>query len=334
MGFQENTTLPSGNLIVTIEKFPDVDVLMIRSVPGPISVELAQRFRLHDGTDPNDLEEIVRSSGSQIRAVLTSGVRGADAGLLARLPNLEIISSISAGLDGIDLDYARARNIIVTNTSRALYNDVADTAIALLLGVTRRFFMADRFVRRRRWSYEEFPLTVAVAGKTMGILGLGAIGREIARRAEAMGMNVVYTNRRARSDVSYAFVATVSELAMRSDILVVSCPGGDETRHLVNEAVLSTLGPHGYVVNIARGTVIDETALVAALVEGRIAGAGLDVFEDEPRVPAKLLELDNVVLLPHIGSGTEETRAAMLRLAVDNLIEHCAGRPVLTPIFN
>jgi lactate dehydrogenase-like 2-hydroxyacid dehydrogenase len=257
---------------------------------------------------------------------------GADAALIEALPNLKVIAGFGVGFDKVDQAAAVRRGIHVSNTPDVLNDCVADLAFALLLDVVRGVSAADRFVRRGDWLKGRFPITTRVSGKRLGVLGLGRIGRAVAQRAGGFGMAVGYCNRQPLPDVDFTYHATPAALAGWCDILVVTAAGGGATRHLVDEGVLQALGPQGFLVNVARGSVVDEQALVRALVDKRIAGAGLDVFEDEPRVPDALLALDNVVLTPHVASGTEETRAAMADLVVENL--HCyftTGR-LLTPV--
>lgn len=266
------------------------------------------------------------------RAIATDGHLGADAPMMDALPQLEIVACYGVGVDAIDLSHAASRGVLVSNTPDVLTDDVANLAIALLLAVTRRVTVADRYVREGRWSSANMDLTQSVVGKRLGILGLGRIGRAIARRAEALGCTVCYTGRRSQTDQPYPYHDNLTGLARSCDYLVVCCPGGAATHHLVGQDVLAVLGPEGVLINVARGAVVDEAALVRALTGGQLGGAGLDVFADEPRVPAALLELDNVVLQPHMGSATVETRRAMGDLVVDNLRAHFAGRPLLTPV--
>jgi hydroxypyruvate reductase len=235
------------------------------------------------------------------------------------MPALRVISSFGVGLDKVDVDAARARGVAVGYTPDVLNDCVADTAFALLMDVSRKVSAADRFVRRGDWLKGAFPLTSRVSGKRLGMVGMGRIGRVIAHRSSGFDMEVRYHSRNKSSDVSYGYEPSLEALASWADYLVVATAGGPETRHLVSASVLEALGPDGYLVNIARGTVVDEAALVDALVNQRIAGAGLDVFEDEPKVPEALFALDNVVLQPHLASGTHETRAAMAQLVFDNL---------------
>jgi hydroxypyruvate reductase len=268
----------------------------------------------------------------RVRAIATFGGFRIDGALMDELPKTEIISTMSIGVDHIDLAAAKARGIAVTNTPDVLTDDVADIGMALVLAVARRLVVGDRYVRDGKWLSGGLPLATKVGGARIGILGLGRIGLAIARRAEAFGMSVVYHGPRAKPEVPYRYYPNLAEMAREIDYLMVSCPGGAETRHLVNAEVLAALGQKGVVVNIARGSVIDEAAMVRMLQEGSLGGAGLDVFADEPRVPEALFALDTVVLQPHVGSATHATRAAMGQLVVDNLLAHFAGKPLLTRV--
>lgn len=285
---------------------------------------LNDSVELLDGREPEKRSRLIADHRDSIRAIATNAHDGASRALIESLPRLEIIACFSAGMDYIDIEAAKERGVVVTNTSAALVDDVADVAIAHCLLLFRRFNQADRYVRDGGWLKQPFPLMRSLKGARLGILGMGAIGDAIARRATVMSMTVAYNNRRPR-DVPYRYVADLRDLARESDILVVCCPATEETRGLVDARVLEALGPEGYVVNIARGSVIDEPALVAALQAGTIAGAGLDVFADEPNVPPALLAMENVSLSPHVGSGTLQTRTAMARSMIDSLRAHFGG---------
>ena len=283
--------------------------------------QLAADYDLHRLADQADPDEFLARRGGDFTGLVTSaGGTGAPSALIAALPALRVISSFGVGLDRIALAAARKRGIAVGYTPDVLNDCVADTAFALLLDVARRTAEADRFVRAGRWAAgQAFGLGRKVSGARLGIVGLGRIGQTIARRAGGFDMDVRYHSRRPVAAVPWAHEPVLTELARWADFLVIITAGGDETRHLIDDSVLDALGPRGFLINAARGSVIDEAALVRALVERRIAGAGLDVFEREPQVPAELLALDNVVLLPHIASGTEETRQAMAQRVLDNL---------------
>lgn len=267
-----------------------------------------------------------------VRGVFTTGVTGIDAALAGRLPNLEIVAVHGVGVDAVAFDALAPRGIHVTNTPDVLTEDVADLAAGLLLAMARRLPQLDRHVRAGGWEAKQ-PLqpSRSLRGKVAGIVGLGRIGRAVATRLESFGMQIRYFQR-STADCPYPRSASLLDLARDSDYLVVCAPGGAATRAMIDTAVLDALGPQGTLVNIARGSLVDETALIAALQEGRLGGAALDVFADEPRVPAALRELDNVVLTPHVGSFTVETRTAMGMLAAANLEAHFAGQPLPTPV--
>ncbi|MDX2101811.1 MAG: 2-hydroxyacid dehydrogenase [Alphaproteobacteria bacterium] len=308
------------------------EVLVASRLYPPTLATLEQRFTCHHLWQAEDRTALLTSLAGRVRAIAVSGGVGADAAVMDALPGLEVIACFGVGVDAVDLAAAAARGIRVTNTPDVLSDEVADLTIGLMLATVRQIVTADRFVRAGRWLQGPLPLNRCLTGKTLGILGLGRIGREIAARAAAMKMQIAYHSRRPVADVPYRYLASPVALADVADVLVVITPGGSETRHIVDERVLAALGPEGTLINVARGSCVDQTALVRALVERRIAGAGLDVFEDEPQVPEALLSLDTVVLQPHQASGTVETRTAMGQLMVDNLIAWAEGRPLLTPV--
>jgi lactate dehydrogenase-like 2-hydroxyacid dehydrogenase len=305
-------------------------LLQIGPLLPALEARLAQTYDVHHLQKESDPKAFLAAHGADFVAIATSARFGADAALIAALPNLKVISSFGVGLDTLDLKAASARGIAVGYTPDVLNDCVADTAFALVMDVARRFSASDRFVRRGDWLKGQFPLATKVSGKRMGILGMGRIGRVIARRASGFDMAVHYHNRKPLTDVDYTYAASLKELAEWADFLVIASAGGAETRGLVSREILDALGPEGCLVNISRGTVVDEQALVEALQAGRIAGAGLDVFEDEPRVPEALFALDNVVLLPHLASNTNETRAAMGQRVEDNLTAFFAGKPLVS----
>ncbi|WP_375460102.1 2-hydroxyacid dehydrogenase [uncultured Enterovirga sp.] len=270
---------------------------------------------------------------AEVEVVATTARRGCDGALIARLPSLRAICSWGVGYDTIDVAAATARGIQVSYTPDVLDDCVADLAWTLLLAVARQVVVADRYVRDGRWTeLGGFPLSTRVSGKRLGILGLGRIGRAIALRGTGFAMQVRYHGRQARPDAPYGFEPSLEELARWSDILVVSCQGGPETRHLVDAPVLEALGPAGILVNIARGSVVDQDALIRSLETGRLGGAGLDVLEGEPGAPLALRQSDRVVLTPHVGSATADTRAAMETLVVDNVRAFLSTGRVLTPV--
>lgn len=246
------------------------------------------------------------------------------------LDSLQFIGCFGVGVDGVDFDRAADMNVRVSNTPDVLNDAVADIAIALILGITRNIVNADAYVRSKSWQKSgPFEFGQSLQGKTLGILGLGRIGKAIAERALPFGLKIAYHNRNQQK-VPYDYISSIEELAASSDILLCMLPGGAETKHLINERVLQKLGPNGYFINVGRGSSVDEQALARALSEGVIAGAGLDVYENEPRVPDALLAQSNLVLLPHIGSATEQTRRAMGQLVIDNLAAYFANKPLLT----
>ncbi len=270
--------------------------------------------------------------GSRFDVLATSGIFGADAELMKQLPNLRLIASFGVGTDPIDLAEARARGVPVTNTPNVLNACVADAALGLLLGLARRIVNADRCIRAGDWNAGRLPLGTKLGGKLCGIVGLGGIGREIAHRVSACGMHVAYHGPTRKSDVEYTYYSSLVDLARDADVLILSLPGNPETHHLVNATILQALGPTGMLVNVARGSIVDEKALVEALTQRTIGGAALDVFEHEPHVPSALLTFDNVVLTPHIGSGTTETREAMNQLMLANIAAFAAGHPLVSPV--
>ena len=297
-----------------------------------LETALAKEFDVHPLWKEPDQAAYLAAHGSEFVGLATSARWGADAALIEALPNLKVISSFGVGVDTIDVAAATKRRIPVGYTPDVLNDCVADIAFGLLIDVARGISSSERFVRRGDWQRGAFPLQTRVSGKRLGILGLGRIGRAIAKRASGFEMDVRYHNRRRVEDVAFTYEASLTELARWADFLVVASAGGPETRHLVSADVLNALGPHGFLINIARGSVIDEAALVDALVNKKIAGAGLDVFENEPQVPEALLTLDNVVLLPHVASGTNETRQAMADLTLANLRGFFAEGRLLTPV--
>jgi lactate dehydrogenase-like 2-hydroxyacid dehydrogenase len=309
----------------------DIDILITAPLPPFLDQPLHSTYRCHDYVRAADKAALLEEVGARIRGLVQGGGTVTPVSLLDALPALEIISVFGVGYDGVPVDYCRKRGIKVTNTPDVLTDDVADVAVGLILMTGRGFVRANRFLRDGEWVRRGFDLTTKLGGRTVGIVGLGRIGKAIADRVEAMRMRVAYTGRKPR-DVPYRYVGDVRSLAAEVDFLVIACPGGPATRHLVDEPVLAALGSKGTLINIARGSIVDEAALVRALAAGTIKGAGLDVFEDEPNVPPALLALDNVVLLPHVGSATRETRGAMADLCKANLDQWFVQRSVQTLI--
>ena len=288
-------------------------------------------FTVHDRTHESDPAAFAKIA-SKIRAIAGGGESAVSGNLIAQLPALEMVSVFGVGYDKYDLPALRARKVPLTNTPDVLTDEVADMGIALMLAIARRLPQADKYVRAGLWPSGPMPLARKVSGARLGIVGLGRIGQAIARRAEGFGMSIAYTTRTPKSDVAYHYFPNAAALAAEVDFLMVITPGGAGTKGLINADVLKALGPQGYLINVARGSVVDQTALIRALDEGVIAGAALDVFEDEPNVPEALRARDNVVLTPHIASATWQTRRAMADLAFNNLQAHFAGHPLLTPV--
>jgi len=310
------------------------DVLQMMPITPNIQAQADEAFVLRKLWQAADGQAFLGEVAPRVRAVLTNGIIGADRALIEALPKLEIIGVYGVGVDAVDLAAAKARGVRVTNTPDVLTIGVAELGMALLLDVARRVAYNDRYVRAGRWRSDGDPvLSNSVAGKRMGILGLGRIGRAVARRAEAFDMAICYHGRTRREGIAYEYVPDLVEMARAVDCVMVTCLGGPTTAGLVSREVIDALGPKGWLINVARGSVIDQPALVEALVEGRLGGAGLDVFAGEPEVPDALLGLENVVLQPHQASATWETRDAMGQLTVDNLKAHFAGRPLPTPVL-
>ena len=306
------------------------DVLVATPLFDAMRRKLEAAFTCHMLHEAADRNAFLAAVAPRVRGIAT--FNSANTRLIEALPHLEIISNCSVGTDGIDLVAAKRRGIVVTNTPDVLDDCVAETAIALTLNLLHRYPEAEQWVRSGAWAKRgAFPFAAELHRKTLGVLGLGRIGEAIVRRALAFGMRIRYHNRN-RKDVPYEYDADPVKLAENSDVLMVVIPGGNETTALVDARVLEALGPQGYLVNVARGSVIDEPALITALREKRIAGAALDVFWNEPNIDPAFLSLDNVVLLPHVGSATVETRTAMGDLTIENLRRHFAGEPVLTRV--
>ena len=307
------------------------EVLTVAKLPPFLMEPLRAAFVVHEQLHQTDPAAFA-AAASNIRAVVGGGESRVPRELMNQLPALEMISIMGVGYDGIDVPAALERNIPVTHTPGVLNDDVADLAIGLMLSVARRIPQADQYVRAGSWPQGAMPLARKVSGSRLGIVGLGRIGQAIATRAEAFGMSVAYTARNKKPELAYTYFPSAQALAAEVDFLVLITPGGAGTRKLVNADVLKALGPNGYLINVARGSVVDEAALVEALQQGVIGGAGLDVFENEPNVPAALWSMSNVVLTPHIASATQQTRGDMAALALNNLRAHFAGQPLLSPV--
>jgi hydroxypyruvate reductase len=306
---------------------PAVEIFTLDPLPKDLDDELDATYRTHRRAALDGPTEALAG----VRGFLTNFTAGAGIDILERLPALEIISVDSVGVDCIDFEYAKKRGLRVTNTPDLVTADTADLAIALMLAVSRRMVFNDRYVREGRWLKSAAPFGHSVSGAKVGIVGLGRIGRAIALRCAPMVKEIAYYGRTQHAGAPYKYFGQLEALAADSDILIVAADG--RARGLISASVIEALGPRGVLINISRGPVIDEAAMVAALVEGRLGGAGLDVFANEPSVPPALFALENVVLQPHIGTATYETRHAMGRLAMDNLAAHFAGKPLLTPVL-
>lgn len=307
------------------------EILVAADLWSPYMEALQAAYVVHDRVHQSDAAAFA-AVAPRIRAIAASGEARVPRALIDQMPALEMISVFGVGYDGIDVQAARERGVPVTNTPDVLTDDVADMGMGLLLAVARRIAQADQFVRAGAWLHGRMVLGRKVSGARLGIVGLGRIGLAIARRAEGFGMSVAYTARREKPATAYRYYPTAQALAAQVDFLMVITPGGDATRGLIDARVLAALGPQGYLINVARGSVVDQAALIRALEQGLIAGAALDVFEDEPQVPAELRARDDVVLTPHVGSATWQTRRAMADLAFANLQAHFAGQPLLTPV--
>jgi hypothetical protein len=310
------------------------DVLLVGQRKPVLVGGLDPKVTLHHFLEAKDRDAFINSVGDKIRAIAVAYTANKiDADFMQRFPKLEQISSFGVGYDHIDAKWAGAHGIVVTNTPEVLNEEVADTALGLLLCAVREFPQAERFVRAGKWPQGQYPLTKAtLRNRTVGMVGMGRIGKAIARRLEAFGVPVVYHSRNPQPGVAYKYYPKLVDMARDVDTLMVIVPGGAATANMINAEVLAALGPNGILINMARGSVVDEPALIAALKNRTIYSAGLDVFAKEPQVPKELLEMDHVVLFPHLGSSTEVTRAAMDQLVVDNILAWVAGKPPLTPV--
>lgn len=301
-------------------------------LPG-VAAALRERFVVHQLWDHADRDAFLATVAPRIRGLAASSLAGRiGSDWFDRLPALEIVANFGVGYDGIDAKAAAARGIVVTNTPGVLDEEVADLTLGLLLATLRRIPQADRHVRTGAWAEKPFPLSPTLRGRRIGILGLGAIGKAVARRLDAFGVAIAYHGRSQQPDIGYDYHATPVALAAACDVLIAIVPGGQGTQHLVDAVVLAALGPDGIFINVARGSVVDQDALIAALQDETILAAGLDVYADEPNVPDSLRALPNTVLLPHIGSGSQHTRAAMGTLVVDNLRAWFDTGKALTPV--
>jgi lactate dehydrogenase-like 2-hydroxyacid dehydrogenase len=310
------------------------DVLMMAQM-APMIIEGADKaFTLHKLWEAPDRERLIGELAPRLRAIAAGGPVHDRVGpdFMAKFPKLEIISSFGVGYDHVDAKWAGEHGVVVTNTPDVLNEEVADTALGLLLCTVRELPQAERHLRAGKWVDGDYRLTTSLRGRRAGVVGLGRIGKAIARRLEAFGLPVAYHGRTAQAGVPYRYYADLVEMARDVDVMIVITPGGAATRHLINAKVLEALGPNGILINVSRGSVVDQDALIAALTERKILSAGLDVYANEPHVPPALMAMDNVVLLPHVGSGSVPTRNAMNQLVIDNLVAWAAGKKPLTPV--
>jgi len=309
------------------------EILMFGPMMPLVQNGLAEKLTLHRLWEMDDKDAFLAENAASIRGIATGGHVAVTGDVMKQFPNLEIVANFGVGYDSVDAKYAGENNIIVTNTPDVLTNEVADTAMGLTLMTVRELSATERYLRAGKWLEKAYPLTKGtLAGKTMGILGFGRIGKAIAKRAQAFGIEIVYHGRNKQDDVDFPYYASLTDMAAAVDILMIVVPGGAATHHIVNAEVLKALGPNGFVINIGRGTAIDEPALIAALQNGEIQSAGLDVFENEPSVPQALIDMDHVVLLPHVGSASIHTRDGMGQLVVDNLVSWFEIGKVHTPV--
>lgn len=309
------------------------EIVIVGPMYPACQARLEAEFTAHRLWEAADRDAFLRDVAGRVRGIAVYALHGCAAALIEALPKVEIIACMGIGVDRIDLACARKRGIRVTNTPDVVTPDTADTAMALMLAVERQIPQGDRFVRRGEWVNGDFAFGRSLGKRRVGIVGLGRIGTAIARRCEAFDMEIAYHGPREKAGAPYRYVADLMELAEWAEILVAACPGGEATRNLVDATVIGALGSEGSLINISRGSVVDEAALIAALRSGTLGAAGLDVFATEPRVPEALRAMDNVVLSPHIGTQTHDARRAMGDLTVDNLHAHFAGRALLSPVI-
>ncbi len=311
------------------------EILMIAPMMPHVMQALEQAYAIHRLWEASDRNEFVARVSNGVRGVATNGSVGISGELIDALPNLELIACYGVGVDAIDLVKAKTRGIPVTTTPDVLTVDVADMAVGLMIASSRRLIRGDKYVRNLEWGQKgEMPLTTRMTGKKAGIVGLGRVGKALAKRLIAFDMEISYTDTTPQTDQPFTFVADLTDLAHSSDFLIVTAAGGAGSRKMVNQGVLEALGAKGTLINVSRGSIVDEEALVAALETGKLGAAGLDVFFNEPNVPEALFKFDNVVLMPHHSSGTVESRTAMGDLIIGNLEAYFSGKPLLTPFPN
>ncbi|MEQ9722918.1 2-hydroxyacid dehydrogenase [Yersinia alsatica] len=307
-------------------------VLIIAPVMDYLTEKLEQNFTVHKLFQVTDPAEFLAEQGKNIKGIVTRGDIGVTNEVLALLPEVQIISIFGVGTDAVDLDMTRERNIIVTTTPGVLTDDVADTALGLIIATSRRLCQADKFLRAGQWPHSSLPLSAKVTGKRLGIFGMGRIGQAIARRAAGFDMPIAYTDTVHIKSLPYQYVPDLITLAEQSDILVVAISGGKDSAGLVNKTTFAAMPNHALLINIARGSMVNQDDLILALQQQEIGGAGLDVFADEPNVPQALIDMDNVVLLPHIASATTETRIQMSDIVFSNILAHFSGEKAPTAI--
>ncbi len=309
-----------------------VPVLVPAPVMPLIAEGIADRFTLLKLWEQPDPDAFLKANAGGIRAIAGGAKKRMDGAWLSQFPKLEFVSNFGVGYDGVDAEWCGRNGVIVSNTPDVLTDEVADLAVGLLLATIRQLPQADAFLRRGEWLKANFPLTTTLRGRKVGILGLGRIGKAIATRLKGFGVDVSYHGRHKQDDVAYPYHPTLVGMAKAVDVLLSVAPGGAATNRIINAEVLRALGPDGILINVGRGTVVDEPALIEALQSKTILSAGLDVFEDEPRVPQALIDLPHVVLLPHVGSASHHTRRLMGQLVVDNLVSWFSGKGPLTPV--
>ena len=305
-------------------------ILLVAGIYAPTLAQLESLYEVHRYFESNDKAAMLASLKDGCMIIVTNGGRGVEATIMSALPKLQLVACFGVGTDAIDLTYCRANNIAVSNTPDVLTEDVADIALALMLASIRQVPAADQFVRTGQWTKGGMALTQTMQGKRVGLVGMGRIGQAIAKRAVSFNTTIGYFGPRQKPEIDHRFFDDIVALCDWADILVGTCPGGKETEKLISRAALTALGPTGVFVNIARGSIVDEDALVALLGSGQLGGAGLDVFKNEPKVPQALCAMQHVVLHPHQGSATHETRAAMGQLVLDNVVAYLANKPLPT----
>jgi lactate dehydrogenase-like 2-hydroxyacid dehydrogenase len=309
-----------------------IELLQTGPVPPFVEEQLDQLFfarKLHKAADR---EAFLGEVSPNVRAIVSFGALPITGPLMQKMPKLEIVGNFGVGYDSVDANWAGEHGIVVTNTPGVLDEEVADTTIGLLINTVRQLPQSERYLRAGKWLEKPFPLSPTLRNRKIGIVGMGRIGQAIARRIQAMGLPIAYHSRRPAAGVAYRHYPNLVDMARNVDVLIAIVPGGAATKHMIDREVLEALGPNGVLINVARGSVVNEQALIEALREKKILSAGLDVFADEPRVPQELIEMENVVLLPHVGSASVETRRAMGQLVVDNLKSWAAGKGPLTPV--